>query len=444
MKSLPSVLRLAVLSLAACAHFQPRTLSPNAGADSFAGRSLADAGLKAFLADHHAGRAWTSDKLALSAVYFHGDVRVAQAQVKEASAGIATASQRPNPVLSFSPAYDSTSKGISPWIITPTLDIPIETAGKRGKRILIARAEVESAKLKLATAGWEARNKVRKAMLDVYAGRETALLLKAEIALHDEALKKLDAQVKAGEAPAFELTTARLSLNRSKLALHDAEKKSATGLAQLASAVGVPSSALSAVTLDFTAFESLPAEPGHAARRRALTHRSDLLAALADYKAAEAALRLEIAKQYPDIHLGPGYELDQTDNKWHLGFSIDLPILHQNQGPISQAEAKRKTAAVKFETKQSAIFGEIETALAAYRAAQAKVATAAKLADEAAHASDTTKRMVEAGELGPLDLVRRRIEASASILSHLESRLQAEEAIGQLEAALQLPLRSVK
>jgi outer membrane protein TolC len=35
-----------------------------------------------------------------------------------------------------------------------------------------------------------------------------------------------------------------------------------------------------------------------------------VLAALADYAASEAALRLEIAKQYPDIHLNPGYQLD--------------------------------------------------------------------------------------------------------------------------------------
>jgi outer membrane protein TolC len=444
MKLSPLVISLAGLSLAACVQFKPHPLSAETSSTNFAGRSLSDVGLKSFLAEQHAGSAWSVDKLALAAAYFHGDVKVAQAMADEAAAGITTAAQRPNPTLSFSPGYNSTSSGISPWIITPSLDVPIETAGKRGKRIALAQAEVESAKLMVAAAGWEARNKVRKAMLEVYAGRENAALLKSEIALHDEALKKLDAQVKAGEAPAFELTTARLSLNRSKLALHDAEKQSSTAMTQLASAVGVTTAALEAVTLDFSSFESFPDAPGNAARKKALTHRSDLLAALADYKATEAALRLEIAKQYPDVHLGPGYELDQGDNKWTLGLSIDLPILNQNKGPIAQAEAKRKTAAVKFEAKQAAVFGEIETALAAYRAAQAKATTAAQLADEAAHASDTTKRMVEAGELAPLELVRRRIEASASTLSRLESRIQAQEAIGQLEASLQLPLRSVK
>jgi len=50
--------------------------------------------------------------------------------------------------------------------------------------------------------------------------------------------------------------------------------------------------------------------------------------------------------------------------------------------------------------------------------------------------------MVAAGELGSLELVRRRIEASASSLSRLEARIQAQEALGQIEAALQIPVRS--
>ena len=439
-----SLLILSLVSLVAgCVQFQSQSITATQSNADFTGRSLNDPALKAFLAEQKAASGpWGVDKLALAAAFFHGDVKVAQAMADEALAGITIAGQRPNPVLSFSPGYNSTTSGISPWIITPSLDIPIETAGKRAKRLDQARAEAEAAQLMAVAAGWDARTKVRDAMLKLYSGRENAKLLKAEIELHDEALKKLDAQVKAGEAPAFEVTQARLNLNRAKLALHDADKDSATSLAQLASAVGVPSAALQRISLDFSAFDSFPSVPSSAARTKALTHRSDLLAALAEYKATEAALRLEVAKQYPDINLGPGYELDQTDNKFTLGLSVELPLLNKNRGQIEQAEAKRKTAAAKFEAQQAAVFGEIETALAAYKAAQAKSATAAKLADEARHASETTERMVAAGELGSLELVRRRIEASASSLSRLEARIQAQEALGQIEAALQIPVRS--
>jgi outer membrane protein TolC len=295
----------------------------------------------------------------------------------------------------------------------------------------------------IAAVAWDVRAKVRAAMLALHTGQENAALIKDEIVLHEEALTKLDVQVKAGEASAFELTSSRLLLNRSKLALHDAEKQASTGLAQLAAAVGVPSSALSAVKLDFSTFQSLPGVPGETARRKALTHRADLLAQLANYRAAEEAVRVEIAKQYPDVHLGPGYDFDQGENKWTLGFSVELPAFNRNRGGIAQAEAKRATEAAKFEAKQAAVFGEIETALASYRAAQAKVVTAAQLADDSIKASETTKRIVDAGELGTLDLVRHRIEASAAKLSKLEAMLQAQEAAGLLEAALQLPLRSL-
>jgi outer membrane protein TolC len=424
-----------------CAKYSKRPLDAGHTATAFGARSLNDPGLRNFFAAQRAsGGSWNVERLALAAAYFHGDVAVARAEAEEAAAGIKTAGQSPNPVLSFSPGYNATTTGISPWIISPSLDVTIETAGKRGKRLAQARAAAESARLHVADVSWTARTKVRAAMLDLFAARENSALLTAEVALHDEAVKKLDAQVKAGESPAFELIQERLGLNRSKLALHDAEKLAATSRAQLAAAVGVSSAALDAVTLDFSAFTSLPPVPGAGVRRRALTNRADLLAALADYAAADAELRLEIAKQYPDVHLNPGYELDQTDNKWSLGLSIELPIVNQNRGPIAQAVARRKTVGAKFEAKQAAVFGEIEIALAAYRAARAKADTANKLADDSARASDTTKRMVEAGELASIELIRRRIEASAATLSRAEARVQAQQAAGQLEAALQTPL----
>jgi outer membrane protein TolC len=442
MKSLLLLFPLGCLFVSSCVQFQERPLSANRSSAAFGSRSLGDSGLQAFLSSQKAGcGSWNANRLALAASYFQGDVAVARAEAEEAAAGIGTAGQMPNPVLSFSPGYNTSSKGVSPWIMAPALDVTLETAGKRTQRLASARAKAEAAQLRVAAAAWDARAKVRAAMLNLHSGRETTVLLREEVALHEASVGKLQALVNAGESPGFELTQERLGLSRAKLALHDAEKQEATSRAQLASAVGVPMAALDAVKLDFSDFAKLPAVPSTNLRQRALTHRADLLAGLADYAAADADLRLEIAKQYPNIHLNPGYEFDQGDDKWSLGFGVELPILNQNRGPIAEAEAKRNTAGAKFDAKQQAVFGEIETALAAYRAANVKAATASKLADEAAHASDTTGRMVEAGEIPPLDLTRRRIETSAAKLSHLESRIQAQQAAGELEAALQTPLR---
>src|SRR5205085_2292763 len=98
-------------------------------------------------------------------------------------------------------------------------------------------------------------------------------------------------------------------------------------------------------------------------RRELLLTRPDILASLAEYAASQSALQLEIAKQYPDIHLSPGYEFDQGDNKWSLGVGITLPIFNRNQGAIREAIAKRSEAAANFATLQAHAINETERAV---------------------------------------------------------------------------------
>src|SRR5437667_170854 len=146
-------------------------------------------------------------------------------------------------------------------------------------------------------------------------------------------------------------------------------RQSAEARSQLAEAVGLPSSALTDIELSFDGLDQFPTELTSAeVRRQAALSRTDLLAALAEYAASQSALQLEIAKQYPDLHLGPGYQLDQTDNKWSLGATLTLPVLNQNQGAIAEAKARREEAAARFVALQAQAVGEIDRAVAGYSA----------------------------------------------------------------------------
>ena len=125
--------------------------------------------------------------------------------------------------------------------------------------------------------------------------------------------------------------------------MDEARRQSAEALAQLADAVGLPASAMEVTTLSFDELNEARAELTTAeARRQAAVNRVDILAALAEYAASQAVLQLEIAKQYPDLHIAPGYQLDQTDNKWTLGATLTLPVLNQNRGAIAEASAHRE------------------------------------------------------------------------------------------------------
>lgn len=434
------LLPLVTLALASCTPFKARPLSAETSSTDFSGRSLSDPGLRRFLLENQAGGgSWTVDRLSLAAAYFHPDVALARAEADEVASGIKTAQMRPNPVFTFMPQYASFRAPVfTPWFLGPGLSVPIETAGKRSKRTEQALAAAEAARWRVSARAWAARSRVRAAMLELHGARENIRLLETEQALHDEAIKKLTAQMEAGDVSPFELTQARLMLNRTRLALQDARRIADTGEARLAAAVGLPLTAIQSIRLDFSAFHRLP-ESGNS-RQLALTRRADLMALLSDYAAAEAALKVELARQYPDVNLMPGYDYNSGQNRWQLGMNVALP-LNRNRGPIAEAEARRVTAEKRFLAQQAAIQGELDIALAAYQASSAKATTAMQLAREADAASDTTKKMVEGGNVSALELTRRQIEASAAKVALMAANLEAQTAAGALEDAMQSPLR---
>ena len=435
-----------ILPLAAvsCVGFKSKPLEPARTIADYEGRSLHDTGLRKFVAEHAAkmhvkGSDWGLGRLTLAALYYHPSLDVSRAERAMAEAGHVLASERPNPVLSAAPGYNSSSSGISPWIMTFGLDVPIETAGKRSLRRDEASRKAEAARMKVAEQAWTVRSKLRKALVALHAAQQSEELLKAQEGLQAETSHLLEEQRKAGQSAPFQATQARIALSQTQLAFHDAQRKVAAARVQLADSIGVPTSALNGVRLDFSELDHMPASMSNAAaRKRALLNRVDILGALADYAADEALLRLEIAKQYPDVHLGPGYQLDQKDNKWSLGLTLELP-LNRNRGKIAQAEAAREVAAAKFKQVQSKALGEIELAVVNHRGSQDKVAAARQLFEDLKKQEKTTQGMLQAGEIGRADLSQRQLEVNTAALALLDAEVSAQEALGGLEDALQVP-----
>jgi outer membrane protein TolC len=171
-----------------------------------------------------------------------------------------------------------------------------------------------------------------------------------------------------------------------------------------------------------------------------LLGRADILAGLSDYAAAEAALQLEIARQYPDIHLNPGYQFDQGDNIWTLGITFELPVINHNQGPIAEAKARRNQAAAQFDALQAKVLAEIDRAVEAFHATERSVALLHSLADDQAKSRDAIEAQVKAGAAAPLDLLNAQLEFAVTQAGQLEGRVKMQQAIAALEDAAQRPM----
>ena len=445
------ILCLLTAALAGCARFEPRPLSPQGSAARFEARALTDPGLENYLTTHLHRRspawpphAWDVDLLTLAALHYQPDLAVARAQQDVAEAGVRVSRQGPNPSLTFTPAYNADAlAGMSPWILGWALDFPIETAGRRGYREAQATYRRDAARFDLAEVAWQVRSRVRRRMLAYdTALRETALL-KQTLRLHKNLVAAMQRRLAAGEAARPEADAAQVALADVRLQLNMARGRAATARVALATAVGVPVAALDTVKLSFDAFErplSAAQIPAPSIRSAALTNRADLLAALARYAASQSALQLEIARQYPDLRIGPGYQWDQGADKWSLGIGLTLPLFNRNQGQIARAKAQRALAAARFIALQARDIARTERALAGYRAALSALDAAQSLSAAQQSRAQSAQRRFAAGDSDRSALDQAQLHTLSAKSTLLSASLQAQRALGALEDAVERPL----
>ena len=448
------ILALFLLSLlSACATYHPRPLSPEGSAAAFRARSLDDPKLRVFLSDygrtpkHWPKQHWKLNDLILVALHESPELAVQRARWQVARANVITAGQRPNPSIGFLSQHHSIApEGVLPWTLGFSFDIPIETAGKRGDRIQGALALADAARFQVGETAWQLRVLVRQRFLDLWAAIEQAKLLKTEVALRRRMLKLVEQRFAVGESSAFAVNSIQLDLQRTQMTLAAAEAHAASARAALAQALGLPLGAIADVHFDFTDMnQPLPGQhsPLAALERAALRHRLDLRAALAGYAAAEDTLKLEIAKQYPDIHLGPGYEWEEGDNRWALGLTITLPILNQNQGPIAAAKGQVAVAAATFTALQARVIGQVSQSAAGYRGALQTLRTARVLLEVQRKNQQLLERRYASGETDSLALLGGHLAYLVAERDLLVASYQAQQALGALENAVQQPLAPV-
>lgn len=441
------LLCIGVLPLTSCAlqRYQAAPIVPLETASTFQSRNFSDQGLRSFV-ERNLGqpvpawppKVWDLQTLSLAALYFSPEIEAARARLAEADAAIVTAGARPNPILDFSPGVPS------PYLLTLDFLLPLETKGKRGYRIGSARNLDEAARFDLADTAWKVHSGVRKALLDHLLASRSLELLHSEEQVRGEQVRILQQRFIAGDIPRPEFDLARIELSKTHLAISQAEGQVAETRAAMAAVLGVPLAAIDGFEFEWSDLESPPGAESFSSReiqREAVLDRLDIRRSLAQYAAAESDLRQEIAKQYPDIQIGPGYTYEERNNFFTIGLSVTLPVFNRNRGAIAEAEGRRKEAAATFLQKQAQVIGDSERALAVYSAALNELTEA----DQSLHQLQNTQlRMtqlaVSLGEEDRLTLNGVQLESTAVARARLDALSRAQTALGDLEDAVQRPL----
>lgn len=439
---------LPTLAFAACASYTPMPIEPAAQLTALNARQLDEPGLQRYIAGgaelaQWPPATWDLQLLTLAALYYQPDIDRAQARRLAAEAAVVTAGGRVNPDADLSLEHSANPPGdASPWTNGISLQWLLETAGKRRLRIDSAQARARAARLRETDTLWQVRSRVRAALLASYPLEAP---VQRQRDLQQQISRMQERRFDTGYASRPELTRAHLDLDRDSLALGRARKERAESLARLAEAIGITTAALDGVQLSYDGFGKLPPPqslPVLQLRRRALLGRPDLLAALADYEAAQAELQLEVAKQYPDLSIGPGFLFDEGERKWTLDLSLAAPLLNCNAGPIAEARARRREAAAEFVAAQAEAVAELDGALAGYRHAAQILRDAEALLRRQQKNERAMEAAFRTGEVNRLDWLSSRYETAVAEEARTRALIEANNSLGQLEDALRQPLGS--
>lgn len=436
-------LTLLVLLLGGCAAPPAREPGSAPARGEFAARTLADDGLKQFLAANLGGvpARWDFEALAWVAFYYHPALELARAQWSTTQAAQRTAAARANPTLTVAPGFDGTHQaGVSPWFPSVNLDFLFPPSSRRRDQQEVARAEAEAARLSILAAAWAVRAELRSALADVAAAARRETAVQAQVAVQRALLALQQRRETAGLASAGEVGPLRLAVLRLDAAAVEASAQQAAGRARVAAALGVPGAALAGLALPApVATAHMSAAALAAAQRESLRSRSDVLVALAKVRSAESAIAGETARRYPDFHLGPGYQYDQGQNKWSIALSLELPLFNRNEGPIAEALGRRAEAAAHLIAVQAQAIAAIESAAARQAALATQLEHAGRVRAEAAQLDALAQQRFDRGGADQVERQAARLELVLAEEAVAEAAAAAAQASGQLEDALQVP-----
>jgi cobalt-zinc-cadmium efflux system outer membrane protein len=371
-------------------------------------------------------------------------------EIDRARARLRQAGLRPNPTVDFeqqngvfnSPGERGTTIGFS---------MPLELAGQRGRRIDLARVELEASEADVADRERRLASDVRLAYIETLAALRELEVTQSLYSLDVETARVVEARVEEGDAAPLELNLLRAEVDRLRARRTLVEGRlqaSATRLKQLVGMAQDEQLKLREVLMA----PLLPDPPASldAAIDFALRTRPDLRFARLSEGVALAGYRLVKAQAAPQVTAFVKYSnvlgtfddtpigvLTDRDRIFGFGVSVTLPIFNRNQGAKAEAQLEITQAQRRREFTESVVRAEVTAAYRRYEAAQASVQTYERGVIERSEQNVQTMRAAyQVGAFRVTELLveqRRLVDMQREMTEALAERYRA---MAELRAAL--------
>jgi len=331
---------------------------------------------------------------------------------------------------------------------------PIETFGKRAKRLGVAQKGLELAQAELDERLRQLAFEIKTRYVDVLAAERKLAAIEELTSVHRQNYRLAEARVREGEAAALEQRLFLTELSRSEAQQAQFSGQAESALLELRRAVGLaPGEPL---TLP-DELDSPPKTPSLGElQRRALQARADLRIQRILEQQANAETELARAEGRPDLTLSARYarrnsRFDQfgfsrsgalvplTDRADVLTFGLAIPLFtgKRTQGAVEAAVSREAAGRLRREFLEAAIPVEVEAAYRRWEASQRSLAilTAGVLAEAEKNVA-VIREAYQLGQLRVTDLLNEQRRLVELRLSYSDAQAERARAWAELEKAV--------
>ena len=360
----------------------------------------------------------------------------AQARRAIGAAGVAVAGERLNPEGRVEFDRDTPHQAYS-------FALPLELGGKRGKRVAVAQAEVQTAEAEINQLIVETRNAVRRAFFERTIADSRLSVLNDLQSILARARDAARARFDAGSSPRLELLQAELELSQAQNEATGARGALMAARARFNALLGLPPNADTTIV----ASDLEPALTLDAATARARSASTEL--ALIDRRIAEQQARVAMAKslQTPDVtpegSITHGFSQDNPfQTGWKVALGVTLPIFTTHKAGVALEEATLAQLQAERSAADTRIAAGVAAALAVADAQRQEFIT---YRDEILPRAQQVETMADdAYRLGQTGIAAylQALQATRDVrLRFLQSEAELQNALADLEQAMGAPLQ---
>ncbi len=394
---------------------------------------------------------WNTDNLLASLYFYNTKIKTAERQYQTIKSEEVIAKFRPQSSLgievgSGNGANDDLSKDVEGLGVM----FPLETANKRLIRYEIALNTSQSAYEDYRLLSWNERLTLINALTQYAFNIKKINAVKNELFSRQSVYLMTKKRFETGIEDNIQLQQSKIALQITENTLKNLQLNQLNIRKQIAQNAGIkiqhleknPILADDIINNLMSKMETINDQDLSLTRDQAIQSRIDLRRDLADYAKAEANLKLEVAKQYPDIKFSPAYLYDFGDKIWTLGISTLIPNLEKNKALITKAENFRESESSRIIDLQLTISNEIDTLLSYLSDSSEKYMNAKVLHDEKELLLVSLEKKFNNGILSRFELEQEKIKLYEIDYIYLDSLYNLIQGGYEIEKSLHIPFVS--